>query len=155
MKKTIEQYSVHFLITVSFLLIISCVTKRTAAAEETTTDTKIGEKYTVTVPIIYQNFINKKGVENPDHKELYIDYSGQKYFIKFCESNVNQKSLENYLSTINSSPKVVTLEISILKGLWICDKSINYSDNLTDGINMPQSRMGNYAIVHKIVMDKE
>ena len=106
-----------------------------------TKDSSTGEeKYIISAPIVFKNFIKKNGVPT-DRKEVYIRRSIQDYFIKFCESKVSQQDLENYLSKIDSEIKVATLEVEFLDGAWdICD------DNFDQ-----QSRMGEYVVIHRLI----
>ena len=96
----------------------------------------------VTAPVIYKNF-TKKNAEKTDIMEMYIQGSSQDYFIKFCESKISRKELEEYLSTIVGVIKTATMELEFKEGNWdICDEN-----------ELMQSRIGRYVTIHRIVMD--
>ena len=87
-----------------------------------------------------KNFVRKNG-EPMDFKEFYLQQSVQDYFIKFCESNVTWKELEEELSKIDSDIKALTLEVEFREGYWdICNDD-----------RMQQSRVGKYLIIHRII----
>lgn len=100
----------------------------------------------ITAPIVTKKFVYKNGKES-DFDELYIRASIEDYFIKFCESKVSKKELSEYLDSIEYNilgDKVIKMEITIINhGSWdICDSEIEQ-----------QSRIGAYAIIHRIIKD--
>lgn len=97
--------------------------------------------FIISAPLVEKKFVMKNGKEM-DFTEWYIRRSVQDYFIKFCESSITRKDLENALNArLESMQKILKLEIQYKEGSWdICD------DNL-----MQQSRIGRYVIIHKIV----
>ncbi len=99
-----------------------------------------GEKHIIRTTIVSKSFI-KKNNKATGKKELYISVSEKDYFIKFCESDIKRKSLENYL---NKKTKPITLEIEYRKGYW----------DICDGNFMKQSRKGAYVIIHRIIDTK-
>lgn len=98
------------------------------------------DKVIVTAPLVLKSFVKKNG-ELTDLKEWYIQRSIQDYFIKFCESKITRKELEDYLAQQGNPLNTAKLEIEFREGNWdICD------DN-----ELMQSRVGEYVIVHRIV----
>ena len=72
--------------------------------------------------IVKKAFVNKIGKAG-DFKEFYFRASIQDYFIKFCESKVGKKELENYINKEKGNDilidKPITLEVEIVNdGLW-------------------------------------
>ena len=79
----------------------------------------------------FQNKIGKTG----DFKELYLRCSVQDYFIKLCESKVTRSELLKYLN------QGISVSMEIRQGDW----------DICPGDTMPiQSRIGSYAVIHKI-----
>jgi len=102
--------------------------------------TKPSKKQILTAPIVLKSFSNKNGEPN-EQKEYYLQASIQDYYIKFCESSISQKDLENHLSSLTGLIKVVTLEIEYRDGFWdICNENME-----------KQSRSGKYIIIHRII----
>lgn len=97
--------------------------------------------YIISSPLVEKKFVMKNGKEM-EFTEWYIRRSVQDYYIKFCESTITRKDLENALNAQGESlHKILKLEIQYKEGTWdICD------DNL-----MQQSRIGKYVIIHKII----
>lgn len=106
-----------------------------------TPDESTGDgKYIVAAPIVSKSFVKKNG-QPTGHSELYLQRSIQDYYIKFCESSVTRKELENYLDSLDELIKVAQLEVEFRDGYWdICDD--NY---------MQQSRVGEYVVIHRII----
>ncbi len=126
------------------LLNISCSTyKETLSKPKTKDIITNAKKQIITAPVIIKNFTKKNG-EITSKKDIYIRRSIKDYFIKFCESDITQKQLENHLSKIKEDIKTITLEVEFLKGYWTC-----YSN--TSIATMPQSRMGDYVIIYRII----
>lgn len=67
----------------------------------------------------------------------------QDYFIKFCESKVTAKELEDQLAKVEGFIKMLQLEVEFRKGHW----------DICDGNMMQQSRVGEYVVIHKIIKD--
>lgn len=85
--------------------------------------------------LIEKEFVNKAG-KISSFKEYYLRCSVDDYFIKLCESNLNESDLKNYIN------KGITVEMEIREGLWDhCDENIAHA----------QSRMGQYVIIKKII----
>jgi len=102
------------------------------------------KKMVVSGLIVKKEFVNKAG-RSSGVEELYFRLSVQDYFIKFCSSKVDRKTLEEYLENSSNQDilgdKAVTLEIEILEGEW---DNCNYEYPV-------QSRIGKYVIIHRIV----
>lgn len=97
-------------------------------------------QYIISTPIVTKNFIKKNG-KATQKKEFYIERSIQDYFIKFCESQISYKELENHLAKMEGLIKVVTLEVEFRNGNWdICNDDFQQ-----------QSRTGEYVIIHRII----
>lgn len=98
------------------------------------------EKYIITAPIVFKNF-TKKNAETTDILEMYLQRSTQDYYIKFCESIVTRKQLEERLSQVKGAIKALKLEVEFREGNWdICDEN-----------ELQQSRVGKYVIIHQIL----
>ncbi|MDX1650912.1 MAG: hypothetical protein R3277_00350 [Brumimicrobium sp.] len=99
---------------------------------------KSSSKLTVRAEIVEKQFVNKAG-KNTGISEYYVRQSQQDYFIKFCESKVTRKEIEEILSTIEDSIKILEITMEIREGEWDqCDE------------NTVQSRIGRYVVIHKI-----
>lgn len=109
--------------------------------EQSVYDTPNPVAYTIiTAPIVKKNFVNKAG-RTTDHVEYYIQRSIQDYYIKFCESNVSIKELNEKLESIEGDIKALQLEVEFRNGEWdICDEN-----------HEAQSRIGEYAVILKIL----
>jgi len=109
--------------------------------EQSVYDTPNPVAYTIiTAPIVKKNFVNKAG-RTTDHVEYYIQRSIQDYYIKFCESNVSIKELNEKLESIDGDIKALQLEVEFRNGEWdICDEN-----------HEAQSRIGEYAVILKIL----
>ena len=94
--------------------------------------------------IVTREFVDKAGRPR-GVSELYFQIAGDDYFIKFCESNVSRDELERYLDRLAAfnpaGDNAISLEIEIRRGLWICH----------DGLELLQSRVGRYVVIHGIV----
>jgi len=98
------------------------------------------KKFILTAPIVQKEFKNKIG-KHTKQKEYYLQASIQDYYIKFCESSISHKDLENHLSSLTGLIKAVTLEIEYRDGFWdICNEKMEQ-----------QSRSGKYVIIHRII----
>ena len=107
-----------------------------------TKDVATGKKtYIISAPIVMKSFVTKRG-EATGHKEMYIQRSIQDYYIKFCESKINQEDLENHLASIDSEIKMATLEVEFRNGEW---------DTCEPTTEQQQSRIGEYVIIHRII----
>ena len=71
--------------------------------------------------------------------ELYLRCSIQDYFIKFCESNVTKEDLVPFIN------QGITVEMEVRNGEW--DRCPNDPEYI-------QSRIGTYAIIHKVLSKK-
>ncbi len=132
--------------TLLFSILCLCTIACTAQTKQPmkrnkTADTSSGDnKVIFSAPLVLKTFVKKNG-ERTDLKEWYIQRSIQDYFVKFCESEVSREELETYLSDPSNPLKVAKLEVEFRKGNWdICD------DN-----ELMQSRVGEYAIIHRII----
>jgi hypothetical protein len=139
-----KQYYLYPLMCISLCLISfssQCQTKVT----HTTKKVSVGEgKHIVSAPIITKSFV-KKNSKATRYAEYHVQLSTQDYFIKFCESKISRKELENHLSETEGEIKTLTIELELLDGfLDICNKN-----------EMQQSRTGNYAIIHRIIKHKK
>lgn len=124
------------------LCAVSCTSpSKQPMRKDKTADISSGmDKVIVTAPLVLKSFVKKNG-ELTDLKEWYIQRSIQDYFIKFCESKITRKELEDYLAQQGNPLNTAKLEIEFREGNWdICD------DN-----ELMQSRVGEYVIVHRIV----
>lgn len=92
----------------------------------------------IDTPIVKKEFINKKGVGTGVF-EYYAQRSIQDYFIKFCESKISKKELEQALEAEKGLLKTVRLEVEYKEGNW--DQC---------GKELVQSRTGSYIIIHSI-----
>ncbi len=127
-----------------WILLPSCHAQNTDHMEKKkTVDTSSNDgKKIITAPIVLKSFIKKNG-EPADFKEMYVQRSIQDYFIKFCESQVTRKELEDHLAASDGPINAVTLEVSFREGEWdVCEEN-----------ERMQSRIGEYVIVHRIVKD--
>ncbi|HOP64183.1 MAG TPA: hypothetical protein PK358_13890 [Spirochaetota bacterium] len=102
--------------------------------------TNEGGRVIITVPVITKSFISKSG-RVTDIREYYIRRSIQDYFIKFCESGITSGELEEYLSTIEGAVRTATMEVEFRNGEW----------DRCEGDPEQQSRIGEYAVIHKII----
>lgn len=112
------------------------------------------KRMVVTTPVIYKAFrqkiprrLNTMGDEPQNKtqdnrkKDLYIEVGNRNYFVKFCSSQVTRADIETALAKQTESQPLIKLDITITKGNWdICQ-----FDELV------QSRIGRYAIVHRII----
>lgn len=94
--------------------------------------------------IVKKPFVNKAG-EASKFKEYYFRTSVQDYFIKFCESEISKRNLENHLSKIPDTgldgAKAITAEITVKEGEWdICNED-----------HPAQSRIGYYVVIHRLI----
>ena len=116
------------------------ITKKdnTETIEETTSETMI-----ITAPLVKKAFVNKGG-KTSDFQEWYIRLSSADYFIKFCESKVSKAELEKEIEPQAEEMIIsLSLEIEIREGEWdICDET-----------EMIQSRVGEYAVIHRIIKE--
>ena len=135
-----------FLILIVSLFSISCGIQK----EITMTKNKLEdiptaeEKLIITAPIVLKNF-TRKNAEMMEFSEMYIQRSTEDFFIKFCESKISRKELENFLSKIEGEIKAPTLEVEFLEGTWdICDEN-----------ELMQSRIGKYVIIHRIIEENK
>lgn len=111
------------------------------AKQNKTKDFSSGDNtYIINVPISEKTFVNKKGVAT-DKKEFYIQRSIQDYFIKFCESQVSLEELKAAWEKKEGFMKALRLEVEFKKGEW---------DNCGDTDTAPESRIGEYVVIHKI-----
>lgn len=85
--------------------------------------------------IIEKPFINKAGITTK-YKDLYISCENQDdYFVKVCESQLSKNVLKENID------KKMMIQYSIHKG---------YLDLCQSSSNNVQSRIGHYALIHKI-----
>lgn len=142
MRKVIQKYKAYIVLSIISSFIISCSSqKEVKMSQNKIADIATGDgKQIITVPIVSKSFVKKNG-EVTEYQELYIRRSIKDYYIKFCESNITRKELENKISNFDEFNKVVTVEVQFLNGYRdICDGNLNQ-----------QSRMGEYVIIHKIL----
>ncbi len=139
---TYKVKSIFFLHLCLLLVHPSCHAQNSSPMEKKKTEdaSSADERKIITAPIVLKSFIKKNG-EPADFKEMYVQRSIKDYFIKFCESQVTRKELEDHLAAIGSPIKTVTLEVSFREGEWdVCEEN-----------ELMQSRIGEYVIVHRIV----
>lgn len=88
-------------------------------------------------PIKKKPFVNRRGKAS-SRIDFYLEYKSKDYFIKFCESKVDQKTIEDRLSKEDESPVQYNLEFIIKNGEWdVCEE---------DEIQR-ESRIGDYAVL--------
>jgi len=137
---TLYHYSkLNFVLLLLVGMSLSCSIRK--EKEQSVYDTPNPLAYTtITAPIVKKNFVNKAG-RTTDHVEYYIQRSIQDYYIKFCESNVSIKELNEKLESIDGDIKALQLEVEFRNGEWdICDEN-----------HEAQSRIGEYAVILKIL----
>lgn len=88
--------------------------------------------------LVKKTFFSKKGTPL-ESGDLYLRCSTQDYFIKFCESKVTKEEL---LPLINQG---ITVEMEVRNGEW--DRCPNDPEYI-------QSRIGTYAIIHRLLSPK-
>lgn len=126
------------------ILLFFCANYANCQTEETidSLEMKIKKMDTgivISTPIFSKNFV-KKNNYSTKHKELYLKHQGKTYFIKFCRSQISRKELEKHLRK-KPKNKNITLGVTLSTGyLDICDGNYDV-----------QSRMGDYALIHRIV----
>ena len=127
---------------IALSIMFSCSTsKEKTSQQNNVSDKNPAEKpYLITAPIVKKQFVNKAG-RTTDHVEYYIQQSIQDYFIKFCESNVSIKELNEKLENIEGDIKALQLEVEMREGDW----------DICDGNHEIQSRIGEYMVILKIL----
>ena len=129
-----------------FIIALSILFSCSTSKEKTSQQNNISEKnpavksYLITAPIVKKQFVNKAG-RTTDHADYYIQQSIQDYFIKFCESNVSIKELNEKLENIEGDIKALQLEVEMREGDW----------DICDGNHEIQSRIGEYMVILKIL----
>lgn len=89
--------------------------------------------------IISKPFVNKVG-EASKFMEYYLQVGKETYFIKFCESNCNRKTIQQYMD------KKIHVSYKLTEGSWdICKDDPEYA----------QSRIGKYVVIRKLVVIKD
>lgn len=128
-----------------FLLTLLITTSMFSCNKKITTDgannLKTSNSQTISCPIIEKPFVKKNGVPT-GYSEYYLQRSIQDYFVKFCESSVTKKELEEALIKQQGLIKTLKLEIEIKSGEW---------DICKDDPSEMQSRIGEYAVIYKII----
>lgn len=99
-------------------------------------------KYMVSAPIIHKQLMKKNG-QPTEYTELYLRRSTQDYFIKFCESAISREELAQQLNQQGTLLPTLTLEIEFREGSW----------DICDGNHLQQSRIGEYVVIHRIVVN--
>lgn len=130
-----------------FVAICSCGTSKNeqSSTEENQVKKQVNQKtddgyQIVTAELVKKKFQNKVGSET-GQEEWYMRMSVQDYYIKFCESDITSKQLEEALDQQDSLIKSLTLKVDFREGEWdICD--IN---------SRAQSRIGRYVVVKEIL----
>ena len=89
--------------------------------------------------LVTKTSFSKKGIPL-ESGDLYVRCSIQDYFIKFCESKVTKEEL---LPLINQG---ITVEMEVRNGEW--DRCPNDPEYI-------QSRIGPYAIIHRLLSSKD
>ena len=127
---------------ISLSILFSCSTSKEKTSQQNNVSNKnTAEKsYLITAPIVKKNFVNKAGVTT-GQIEYYIQQSMQDYFIKFCESNISIKELNEKLENIEGDIKALQLEVEMREGDW----------DICDGNHEVQSRIGEYMVILKIL----
>ncbi len=135
------------LISISALLfsLFSCNNKNLTKKDknEETIEKTTSETMIITAPLVKKAFVNKGG-KTGDFQEWYVRLSTDDYFIKFCESKVSRAELEKEIEP-QADEMIISLsmEIEIREGEWdICDET-----------EMMQSRVGEYAVIHRIIKE--
>ena len=95
---------------------LSCSTKKETVISAHDAPNPVAQTI-ITAPIVKKNFVNKAG-KATDHVEYYIRRSIQDYYIKFCESNVSIKELNEKLENIEN--KILPTKNLCSKGYVIC-----------------------------------
>ncbi len=119
---------------------LSCSTKKETVMGVCDDPDPVVQHAIIKAPIVKKNFVNKAG-KTTDHVEYYIRQSIQDYYIKFCESNVSIKELNEKLENIEGDIKALQLEVEFREGEW----------DICDGNHEIQSRIGEYAVILKIL----
>ena len=119
---------------------LSCSTKKETVLGVYDDPGPVVHHAVIKAPIVKKNFVNKAG-KTTDHVEYYIRQSIQDYYIKFCESNISIKELNEKLENIEGDIKTLQLEVEFREGEWdLCDENHDI-----------QSRIGEYAVILKIL----
>ena len=131
--------SLNFVLVLLVGMSLSCSTKKETVISAYDAPNPVAQTI-ITAPIVKKNFVNKAG-KTTDHVEYYIRRSIQDYYVKFCESNVSIKELNEKLENIEGDIKTLQLEVEFRKGEW----------DICDGNHDIQSRIGEYAVILKIL----
>jgi hypothetical protein len=129
-----------FIIALSILFSCSTSKEKTSQQNNVSDKNPAENSYLITAPIVKKQFVNKAG-RTTDHIEYYIQQSIQDYFIKFCESNISIKELNEKLENIEGDIKALQLEVEMREGDW----------DICDGNHEIQSRVGEYMVILKIL----
>ena len=129
-----------FIIALSILFSCSTSKEKTSQQNNVSDKNPAEKSYLITAPIVKKNFVNKAG-RTTDHIEYYIQQSIQDYFVKFCESHVSIKELNEKLENIEGDIKVLQLEVEMRDGHW----------DICDGNHEIQSRIGEYMVILKVL----
>ena len=119
---------------------LSCSTKKETVLGVYDDHGPVVHHAVIKAPIVKKNFVNTAG-KPTDHVEYYIRQSIQDYYIKFCESNISIKELNEKLENIEGDIKALQLEVEMREGDW----------DICDGNHEIQSRIGEYMIILKIL----
>jgi len=104
---------------------------------------KINEsgQYVITCEIVSKPYDGTQA-DLKSHTEYYLRRSIQDYFIKFCESSIEQSDIEQFLkSKENDLIKIITVEVEFKNGLF--DECKNNSQI--------ESRIGDYVVLKRIL----
>ena len=129
-----------FIIALSIMFSCSTSKEKTSQQNNVSDKNRAEKPYLITAPIVKKQFVNKAS-RTADHVEYYIQQSIQDYFIKFCESNVSIKELNEKLENIEGDIKALQLEVEMREGDW----------DICDGNHEIQSRIGEYMVILKIL----
>lgn len=129
-----------FIIALSTLFSCSTSKEKTSQHNNVSNKNAAEKSYLITAPIVKKQFVNKAG-RTTDNIEYYIQQSIQDYFIKFCESNVSIKELNEKLENIEGDIKALQLEVEMRDGHW----------DICGGNHEIQSRIGEYMVILKVL----
>jgi len=117
----------------------SCVGNKSNQLEQNSKSKSIqsiGNEYIKLTGLLIQKKYADLSGKRFDENEWYLRCSVQDYFIKFCESEISKKEIDNlYVGEFEA----ITIEVKIKNGNW---------DDCTDKL---KNRNGKYIILHKII----
>ncbi len=126
------------LISSLLVLLVACGTSKSPGPMVADQQTEQGN-YIISAEVVELPMKMKNG-KVAGYTDWYVRRSAQDYFIKFCESGITRKELEQTLNRENGTIKTLTMEVEYRNGLW---------DSCSDEI--VQSRTGEYIVIHRLV----